>query len=197
MLWQRLSELLPLQTGREKPEAAQLTGECRMPLMWKCTAVYFPSHGRQQMQAIKTTLNMVKNAHELLPFSTPEESLKKINRWNWLKVWRQNNCHGEDSLHKETQEDKWRDLLKPWVNKRNQAWNIQVITDVMTWHLLWHAFETGTLKDIHYLTGIIVPPGKKDSHFDEYVSHSEACRQARSQALTFRNNSKITNGIFE
>lgn len=91
-------------------------------------------------------------------------------------------------LTKDGRKDNWRDRLKPWVNKRNQALNIRVITDVMTWHLLWHAFETGTLKDIHYLTGITVPPGKKDSHFDESVSHGEACRQARSQAPTFRNN---------
>lgn len=56
----------------------------------------------------------------------------------------------------------------------------------MTWHLLWHAFETATLKEIHHLTGITVSPGKKDSHFDERVSHSEACRQARSQAQSIR-----------
>lgn len=103
------------------------------------------------------------------------------------------NCHWDDSHHKESEKDKWRDLLKPKVNKRNQALNIQVITDVMTWHLLWHAFETGTLKDIHHLTGITVPPGKKDSHFDECVSHSEVFRQARSQAPTFRNNSCLKN----
>lgn len=92
------------------------------------------------------------------------------------------NCHSYDSLHKQSRKDNWGDLLNPCANKRNQVLNIQVITDVMTWHLLWHAFETGTLKDIHHLTSITVPSGKKDSHFDECVSHTEACRQARSSS---------------
>lgn len=95
--------------------------------------------------------------------------------------------------HKESGKDKWRHLLKCKINTKNQALNIQVISDVMTWHLLWHAFETGTLKDILHMTGITVSPGKKDSHFDECVSHSEACRQARSQTRAFRNNSCFKN----